>query len=367
MRDMYSFTDSEDKADFGPLLNFWYRANSNAISAALAAHPGIKIIIDQSPSANLDLLTKKLFLLAYTIVVRNCETNSDTEVENSLLMPKDGNYEPAFLKEVIDDLNKLNPPLLTVRGPDPYWSSSDKMLNSGIDCAYAIQMGGGTPKNIIEFLANQARSAVEKGQIIYAPFIPPAELELEFVRNGTDFNGYFDTQPLYTDQPWLGSNHLITLFRIKFPCLDGLDIETMTKVKQDYREEFETFSRAILKAIQEAKSSIGSGNFSTEIRRIQRDIVDAGLSDVQKASNKIKRSPALQKQGLVIGLLFLAGAAYLGAPPWLWATGLGASAVKLVTDKVTELVDCTRQIVPECASLRHANKPFNFARPAHAA
>jgi hypothetical protein len=31
------------------------------------------------------------------------------------------------------------------------------------------------------------------------------------------------------------------------------------------------------------------------------------------------------------------------------------------------LVDCTRQIVPECASLRHANKPFNFARPAHAA
>lgn len=337
MRDLYDFTDAEEPVDFGPLMNFWYRANSNAISAALASHPGLKVIVDCSSSNTLDRLSKKLFLLADTIVLRNDGAATEGEVENSLLMPKDGGYEPGFLREVIDDLNKLRPSVLTVRGPDPYWSSSEKKLKSGADWAYAIQMGGGTPNEIIDFIVDEGRVAVEQGQIVYAPFVPSRELELEFVRHGADFNAYFDTSPLYTDQPWLGSNQLCTLFRIRFPCLDGLDLETIAKVKQDHRDEFEAFSRVILKAIEESKSCIGTAEFSIEVQRIQRDIVDAGFADVQRAFNKIKRSPSLQKQGLAVGLVFLAGAAYLGAPPWLWATGLGASAVKLVTDKVAEL------------------------------
>ena len=337
LKDLYDFTDGEDPEDFGPLLNFWYRANSNAVSAALLSHPGLKITVDVPSADALEKLTKKLFLLADTIVVRTEEPAENDDIENSLLMPKEGGYEPAFLNEVIDQLNALRPSHLTVRGPDPYWSSSSKVLNNGLDCAYAIQMAGGTRKDILEFLSRGGKESVRAGRIVYAPFVPPRELELEFARQGADFGAFFDTHPLYSDEPWLGSNQLVTLFRLRFPCLDGLDIETMEKVKEDYRDEFEVFSRTMIKAVSEARASIGTADFSQEVQRIQRDIVDSGLADVQRSVNKIKRSPALQRQGVAIGLAFLAGAAYLGAPPWLWATGLGASAVKLVTDRVSEL------------------------------
>lgn len=336
LRDLYEFTDGEDAEDFGPLFNFWYHANSNAISAALLAHHGLKITVDAPSARVLEALTKKLFLLTDTIVVRSRPEDEDS-LENLFLIPKEGGYEPSFLNEVIDQLNELRPSPLTVRGPVPYWTSSDKLLKNGMDCAYAAQMGGGTPNDIIDFFQNDGRSAVEAGQIVYAPFVPPLELELEFARQNADFGAFFDTQPLYADDPWLGSNELATLFRLRFPCLEGLDLDTMEKVKDDHRDEFEAFSRTILKAVEASKACVGNSDFVLETQRIQRDIIDAGLADVQRSVNKIKRSPALQRQGVAIGLTFLAGAAYLGAPPWLWATGIGASAVKLVTDRVTEM------------------------------
>lgn len=119
------------------------------------------------------------------------------------------------------------------------------------------------------------------------------------MRQNADFGAFFDTQPLYSDYPWLGSNKLATLLRLRFPCLDGLDLDTMAKVKDDHRDEFEAFSRTILNAVEASKACIGTSDFIFETQKIQRDIIDAGLADVQRSVNKIKRSPALQREGCV--------------------------------------------------------------------
>jgi len=60
-RDLFDFTSQEDPQDFGALLNFWYRANAPALSAALTAQSGLKLIIDVPSVRSLESLSKKLF------------------------------------------------------------------------------------------------------------------------------------------------------------------------------------------------------------------------------------------------------------------------------------------------------------------
>ncbi|KRD25108.1 hypothetical protein ASE39_23645 [Acidovorax sp. Root267] len=77
-RDLFDFTSQEDSEDFGPLLNFWYRANTPALSAALTAQPGLKLIVDAPSTRALEQMSQKLFLLADTIVLRGLSPEPPT-------------------------------------------------------------------------------------------------------------------------------------------------------------------------------------------------------------------------------------------------------------------------------------------------
>src|ERR1700693_4676832 len=69
-RDLFEFTGS-DPDDFAGLVEFWYQANRPATSAALASQPGLNLIMNVSSFAAFEQLSKKAFLIADTLVLRD--------------------------------------------------------------------------------------------------------------------------------------------------------------------------------------------------------------------------------------------------------------------------------------------------------
>lgn len=339
-RDLYDFTSQESPEDFGPLMNFWYCANTPALSAALSAQPGLKLIVDAPSVRALEQMSQKLFLLADTIVLRGLSPAPLHNLE--LLEPEylapTANYKPGYIDEVISQLEKLRPSPLTLMGPTPYWTSTAKTLKSGLHVAYATDMCGGTPREIVQWLSEPGRSLLESGRLAYAPFIPSLEMEHEFIRKRVDLSAYFNTSPCFHHSAdWLTKQQLDVLFSLRFPCLDGLDLDTLTQVKLDYHEEFESFSRLMLTSLDTVKAVVDTEQFAAEVRNVQRNLIDAGVSDVEKTFKKISAISSLRKKGMVVGLLGLNAAAYLGAPELFLVSGLAASGVKMVADKIDEL------------------------------
>lgn len=339
-RDLFDFTDQEDPDDFGPLLNFWYRANTPALSAALSAHPGLKLIVDVPSVRSLEQMTHKLFLLADTIVLRGLwpEPQRDLDLLQAEHLTPTSDYKPGYADEAIAELQKIRPSPLTLTGPTPYWSSIAKTLKCGRHAAYAMDMHRGTPKEIVNWIAGPARPLLESGNVAYAPFIPSLEMEHEFIRRGVDLSAYFNTSPCFhhtTD--WLTKQQLDVLFSLQLPFLDGLDLATLAKIRDDYHDEFESFSRLMLDSLNAVKSAVDTEQFATEVRNVQRNLIDAGVSDVERTFKKITAMSSLRKKGMAVGLLGLNAAACFGAPELVLISGLAASGVKMVADKIEEL------------------------------
>jgi hypothetical protein len=140
-RDLLDFTD-QDPDDYSGLVEFWYLANSEALSAALTDHKGINLILNVRSFANFELLAKRLFLLADTLILRDTrDWASDKSEARAIPMPTGsptGQYRPGFLADSLKQLKELRPsPLTLLYRPKLYWSSSTKTLNNGLDVAYA--------------------------------------------------------------------------------------------------------------------------------------------------------------------------------------------------------------------------------------
>lgn len=116
-------------------------------------------------------------------------------------------------------------------------------------------------------------------------------------------------------------------------------IETISKVKEDHRDEFLTFSRTLLSSIGGIKSAFGSEGFVREVKYIQKNQVDAGISDVEKTVKKIQTRGTWQKGAILTGLVGIDIAVFLGAPVTTVATGLAASGVAMIAAKIAQLKD----------------------------
>lgn len=339
-RDLFDFTAQEDPRDFGPLLNFWYRENTPALSAALTAQPGLKLIVDMPSVRSLERMSQKLFLLADTIVLRGL--SPEPPRDQALLEPEHltptSHYKPGYIDDAISELENLRPSPLTLNGPDPYWTSTSKTLKCGLHAAYAMDMHRGTPREIVQWISGSGRRLLESGRLAYAPFIPSLEMEHEFIRNKVDLSAYFNTSPCFHHSAdWLTKQQLEVLFSLRFPCLDGLDLDTLEKVKSDYRDEFESFSRLMLNSLDTVKAAVDTDQFAAEVRNVQRNLIDAGVSDVERTFKKISSLSSLRKKGMAVGLLALNASAYFGAPELFLLSGLAASGAKMVADKIDEL------------------------------
>lgn len=337
-QDLFDFA-SHDPEDFSGLVEFWYMSNSAALSAALTAQTGLSLIVNVTSFQSFESLAKRLFLIADTLILRDTREWTEKEVGYQDMPVPISNYRPGYLDEVVDQLKPLRPsPLTLLQRPSLYWTSTTKQLNNGYQAAYA---GGGLnriPPEFIEWISSTGRSYMQTGKIVYAPFIPPLEMELQFLKEGVVLPDYFGATPCFhQNHDWLSNDRVQALLSLKIPFLDGLSIQTISDVKDDYREEFDTFSRALLDSIAGIKSSLGNEGFAGEVRYIQRNQIDAALSDVEKTVRRISSSQALRKGGLLAGLVGLNGAAVFGAPEAAIATGIATSSAAFVMERVAQL------------------------------
>jgi hypothetical protein len=178
------------------------------------------------------------------------------------------------------------------------------------------------------------------GQVVYAPFIPPLNWELEFLKNDVNLPDYFNAAPTFHQKyDWLSPDHMQALLSLQFPFLDGLDIETISKVKEDHRDEFLTFSQTLLSSIGGIKSAFGTEGFVREVKYIQKNQIDAGISDVEKMVKKIQTRGTWQKGAILTGLVGIDIVMFLGAPATTAVTGLAASGVAMIAAKIAQLKD----------------------------
>jgi hypothetical protein len=112
-RDLFDFTD-RDPDDFDGLVEFRYRANSDALSAARTAHDGVNLILNVRSFGAFETLAKKLFLVADTLILRDTrEWAADKAEFRAIPMPVD-EYTPGFMPEVLDELSRFRPSPLTL-------------------------------------------------------------------------------------------------------------------------------------------------------------------------------------------------------------------------------------------------------------
>lgn len=338
-RDLFNFTD-RDPDDFADLVEFWYLANSEALSAAITAHPGTNLILNVKSFNAFETLAKRLFLMADTLILRDTRDWAiDKAEDRAIPMPVDDGYRPGFIPEVIDELRNLRPsPLTLLYRPQLYWSSTTKTLNNGLRVAYAAWDYHSIPSEFLDWISGPGRDYMKTGQIIYAPFIPSLDMELEFLKHGVSLPEQFGAFSLFHQQhEWPSEIQLTALLSLKVPFLDGLDIETIAKIKQDNYDAFCTFSRSLLDSLNGIKSAVGTEGFARDVKNIQRNQIDAALSDVDKTVRRIKQSTTLRKSGILTGLLGLNAAAFVGIPPATIFTGLAAAGAAMVVERATHL------------------------------
>jgi hypothetical protein len=108
-------------------------------------------------------------------------------------------------------------------------------------------------------------------------------------------------------------------------------------VKDDNREQFDNFSQTLRDAVTGVKASFGSADFVREVRYIQRNQIDAGLSDVQKTLDRIWAVSSLRRLGLTIGVVGFEAAMFLGTSVPGIATGLASVGSALVLEKIAHM------------------------------
>ena len=338
-RDLIDFAES-DPEDFLGMVEFWYLANSEALSAALSSHKGINLIINVTSFEKFENLSKRLFLLADTLILRDTrDWENDFTETRAIPIPING-YRPGYMDECEEELRKLSvPPFTRIHNPRPYWTSTKKELSNGTEIAYAVAAGyHSLPSNLLRWIAGQGRDYIRTGKIVCAPFIPSIEIELELLKHNINLSDKFGALPLFHQQhDWLPDNQIHALLSLDLPFIDGIDIATISKIKQDHHDEFSIFSCNVMDALNGIKSSYGSEGFTREAKNIQRNLIDASLSDVNRTLARVKKSRALRKGGIFIGLAGLNAATWLGALPPVLTTGLSAAMAALIADQALTL------------------------------
>ncbi|WP_414451835.1 hypothetical protein AB4851_24830 [Burkholderia sp. 22PA0099] len=335
---MFKFTE-RDPDDFAGLVEFWYRANSEALSAALTANHGLNLILNVRSFRNFESLAKRLFLIADTLILRDVRSWAvDSAGYRDMPVPT-GEYHPGFLPDVLDELRKHRPSPLTLNHrPELYWTSTTKTLNNGLHIAYAGSAYHPIPSEFIDWIGGPGGDYMRTGKVVYAPFIPPLEMELEFLKHDVDLPDQFGaTSFFHQHHDWLSTSHIHALLSLDVPFLDGLDISTLSAVKQDNRDAFNTFSRSLADAVANIKSAFGSEGFVREVRSIQRNQIDAALNDVEKTVHRINQSRALRRMGILTGLIGLNAATLVGATNATIFTGLASGAAAMIAERVAHL------------------------------
>ncbi|MBS1515223.1 MAG: hypothetical protein JSS63_09335 [Bacteroidetes bacterium] len=340
-QDLFDFIDF-DPEELDGLIEFWYSANSEALSAALTKDEGLKLILNVNNFQHFEQLSKKLFLVADTLILRDTRKWTPEENNFQAIPIPTGEYKPKYLEDIEEELKNLQPsPLTLLYRPNLYWTSTTKILNNGYNIAYAAWEYNAIPKEFKSWIAGSGREYMKTGKIVYGPFIPTLEMELEFMKNKISMPEQFNALPcFYQDYKWLDDKGLDSLLLLKFPYLQNIDIETLSKIKEDNYDEFSKFSDSLLDSIQKIKTSYGSSDFLKEIQYIQKNQIDDNLAKIEQKFNQLSKMQTLRKAGVITGLIGLSGAMLVADAivPGI-VTGATGVVATMIANKAAELKD----------------------------
>jgi len=175
-KDLFDFIKN-DPDDMDGLIEYWYSANTNALSAALTENQGHNIIVNVSSFDHFELLSKKLFLLADTLILRDIRKWTKEENKFKAIpipikgfklahfdLNKEGipipieEYKPGYYDDVKDKLKDLRPSPFTIKYKPPlYWTRDTKILKNGYQVAYAGWEYNGIPSEFKNWISGSGQ------------------------------------------------------------------------------------------------------------------------------------------------------------------------------------------------------------------
>ena len=311
----------------------WYRANYLNLACALKNSKGLKILINVDSLTDFEKYCKKLFLFADTIVIRDVQKRNKDEFE-LINIPVSSIYDKKY--KALE--GKKLPPLLVLPPQAGWWTSDKIKFNDGNEIPLAVKFQSYFPSKSYEWMLTNGKPFLETGQIVYAPFIPPMEVELEFLKQGVNMASFYGSQSFFFKEfDWLSNQALTSLLSLKFPTFENIDIKTLNKIKTDNYESFKLFRNDLLDSINQIKSKVGTEDFIKEIKYIQRHKIDDNIDKLNIKMKKIESMRTLRDIGATITLFGVNLVGFLSLSPIHEIAGLTSTLAAGVGEMILRM------------------------------
>lgn len=330
---MYKWCDLDEEAKVG-LLNFWFNSSCFDLAKVLLNEKGNKLIVNTDSFVNFEQITKRLLLFADILAIRDTRPFPEPGLEIVPIPLDHGKFERPELE------NLQRPKIMRMFGGSYTYTSDTfiKPLSDGRTACVAMGSPIRFPDDTYDWIFGKGKEYFETGQVIYAPFIPPIEVELEFLKQGYSLPETFGAQPLFSDvTDYLNTTELSALLKLNLPTLDNLDVSTLKKVKDDYQDEFQSFRNNIIESVTKVKSAVGTEQFYNEVKHIQRNNIDDSLSKLSKRVNSISKMQSIRTAGCFVGVAGLTLSAILGIPQTAVVAGATANLTAFIADFIMKM------------------------------
>lgn len=324
--DLLNYIDLHDNKSFKiGLFDEWYKANFINLARAVKKEKGLKLILDVETFSDFEFYCKKLFLFSDLLILRDAIRRDFNEALNVPILVCECWKEYPELEKIKDPLMLIPPPI------SGFWTSSFERLKNGKVVPLAFKWTTYFPSQVYEWFLGKGHEYISQENIVYAPFIPSLETEMDFFNKGFSISDSYNCMSLYSrSYEWLDVNTLKSFLLLEFPTLENVDIKTLNKIKQDDYDSYAMFRSEILNCIKEIKSCFGKPGFMNELRYIQRNRIDDNLDKIQAKMKRLRRMSSLRKLGLTVGVIGLDFACYgtvTGLTPILQTAVLGINEI----------------------------------------
>lgn len=280
------------------LVSFWYKMTSEDLAHTFKAQKGLKFILNGDKVSNWKNAAEALFPIADFIAIR--DTRPTEQEVGTCFMPQWPLYDRKNIQR------SERPFLLKALGENGYWANDKIEIAGKGSVAGMLYFPQIFKEEVYGWLFRDGRTYHETGRVIFAPFIPDYEIEKEFLKNGLSIPRMMDADPIWDEtHDALNEQDVMALVALNIPKLHGLSFENAKKIREDYRDEFERFSRSIVKAITSIKASSDNENFFRSCRSIQRDLIDDNIDKLNTRYKQISLMKWAGYAGIAVGVTAL--------------------------------------------------------------
>lgn len=291
------------------LIDEWYRNNFLNLAVAIKKDNSLKLIVDIDSFENLEQCYKKLFLLADVLIIRNSIRRTETNNYPVSIPVNPKIYQTHYEYEPKD----LPPVLMVPPEANGLWSSTVLEMANGMNAPIAVRPDSYFPSNFYRWITSTGKSLLQDGQMVFAPFIPPLQVESEYISKGFSIPQSYNAQSCFCNNyNWLLTENFHSLLYTNIPSIENIDIETMNKIKNDHYDAYKLFSKELFESIDNIKSQIGTKEWVKEIRYIQKNRIKDNLDKIKTELKKLDKMRSLRKLGYTLTLIGLDISTYLG-------------------------------------------------------